>query len=65
MLVDEVVREVARRGGGNLDRCKVIEKLAEASGEIELLSCRSFQLARRKTSVFESNGLPFVTSRIC
>ncbi len=60
MLVDEVVREVARRGGGNPDRRKVIEKLAEASGELEILSGRSFQPARRKTSVFEPNGLPFV-----
>lgn len=60
MLVDEVVREVARRGGGTPDRGKVVEKLAEASGELELLSGRSFQPARRKTSVFEPNGLPFV-----
>jgi len=38
----------------------VIETLAEVGGEIELLAGRSFQPARRKTSVFEPNGLPFV-----
>ena len=34
MLVDEVVREVARRGGGAPDRRLVIDKLAQASGEL-------------------------------
>ena len=58
--MDEVIREVTRRGGGNPDRRRVIEILAEASGELEVLSGRSFQPARRKTSVFEPNGLPFV-----
>lgn len=60
MLVDDVVREVVRRGGGNPDRRMVIDKLAEVSRELEVLSGRSFQPARRTTSVFEPNGLPFV-----
>lgn len=57
--MDEVILEVARRGGKVPDRHRVMELLAEASGELELLSGRGFQPARRKTSVFEPNGLPF------
>jgi hypothetical protein len=60
MLVEEVTREVARRGGGIPDHRRVIDTLAQASGDLEILSGRSFQPARRVTSVFEPNGLPFV-----
>lgn len=60
MLADEVVREVAQRGGGSPDRRRVMDLLTQAGGELEVLSGRSFQPARRKTSVFEPNGLPFV-----
>jgi len=60
MLADEVAREVARRGGGSPDRQMLIDKLAEASHELEVLAGRSFQSARRTTSIFEPNGLPFV-----
>jgi hypothetical protein len=60
MLADEVIREVAQRGGGTPDRRMVIDKLAQAGGELEILSGRSFQPARQRTSVFEPNGLPFV-----
>jgi len=58
--VDEVADEVARRGSGTPDRRMVIDKLAQAAGELEILSGRSFQPARRMTSIFEPNGLPFV-----
>src|SRR5262245_14480378 len=60
MLADDVAREVARRGGGSPDRRMLIDKLAQASRELEILSGRSFQPARRMTSVFEPSGLPFV-----
>jgi hypothetical protein len=38
----------------------LVEMLAEAGREIELLSGRSFHPVRRATSDFEPNGLPFV-----
>jgi hypothetical protein len=60
MLVDEVAHEVARRGGGNPDCRMLIDVLAQAGREIEVLSGRSFRPARRTTSIFEPNGLPFV-----
>jgi len=59
MLVDEVAHEVAQRGGGSPDRRMLIDMLAQAGGEMDILSGRSFQPARRMTSVFEPNGLPF------
>jgi hypothetical protein len=60
MLVDEVAHEVAQRGGGSPDRCMLIDMLAQAGRELDILSGRSFHPARRTTSVFEPNGLPFV-----
>jgi hypothetical protein len=60
MLVDEVAREVARRGGGNPDRRMLTDLLAQAGQEIDVLAGRSFRPARRTTSIFEPNGLPFV-----
>lgn len=60
MLVDEVAHEVAQRGGGSPDRRKLTDMLAQVGHELEVLSGRSFQPARRMTSVFEPNGLPFV-----
>jgi hypothetical protein len=59
-LVDEVAHEVAQRGGGSPDRRMLIDVLAEVGRELEVLSGRSFRPARRMTSVFEPNGLPFV-----
>ena len=60
ILVDEVAHEVARRGGGSPNRRVVIDLLAQAGRELDVLSGRSFRPARRTTSVFEPNGLPFV-----
>lgn len=55
-LVDEVVREV----GGAPDRRRVTEILNQVGHGLEALAGRSFQPARRSTSVIESSGLPFV-----
>jgi hypothetical protein len=60
ILVDELAHEVAQRGGGSPDRRVVIDLLAQVGRELDLLSGRSFRPARRTTSVFEPNGLPFV-----
>jgi hypothetical protein len=55
-LVDEAVQLI----GGDPDRAALTEVLSRAAHEVEALSGRSFRPARRTTSVFESNGLPFV-----
>jgi hypothetical protein len=60
MLADEVAHEVARRGGGSPDRRTLTDLLAQVGREIDVLAGRSFRPARRTTSVFEPNGLPFV-----
>jgi hypothetical protein len=60
ILVDEAAREIAQRGGGSPDRRVVMDLLAQAGRELDVLSGRSFRPARRTTSVFEPNGLPFV-----
>lgn len=60
ILIDEVAHEVARRGGGSPDRRMLIDVLAQAGRELDVLSGRSFRPARRTTSIFEPNGLPFV-----
>jgi hypothetical protein len=60
MLVDEVAREVAQRGGGSPDRRVLTDLLAQVGHELDVLSGRSFRPARLTTSVFEPNGLPFV-----
>jgi hypothetical protein len=60
MLVDEVANDVARRGGGNPDRRMLTDLLAQVGREIDVLAGRSFRPARRATSIFEPNGLPFV-----
>ena len=59
-LADEVAHEVAQRIGGRPDRRVVVDALARAGRELEVLSGRSFRPLRRMTSVFEPNGLPFV-----
>jgi hypothetical protein len=59
-LVDEVAHEVAQRGGGSSDRRMLIDMLAQVGRELDVLSGRSFRPARRTTSIFEPNGLPFV-----
>jgi hypothetical protein len=60
ILLDEVAHEVARRGGGNPDRGVLVDMLARVGRELDVLSGRSFRPARRTTSLFEPNGLPFV-----
>jgi hypothetical protein len=55
-----LVDEAAQLIGGEPDRRVLIELLAQAGHELEALSGRSFQSARRTTSIFEPNGLPFV-----
>ncbi|MEW1912821.1 hypothetical protein AB0442_31035 [Kitasatospora sp. NPDC085895] len=57
---DGLVDEVAQQIGGNPDRRMLTEIAAQAGHEIEALSGRSFQPARRTTSIFEPNGMPFV-----
>ena len=54
-LVDELAREL----GGNIDRSVLIDALAKAGHEIEVLAGRSFSAASEKRSIFEPNGLPF------
>jgi hypothetical protein len=60
MLIDDVAHEVRRRGGGSPDRRVLMDVLARVGRELDVLSGRSFRPARRTTSVFETNGLPFV-----
>jgi hypothetical protein len=57
---EDLVDEVARQVGGNPDRRMLVEVLAVAGRELELLSGRSFHPLRSATSVFEPNGLPLV-----
>ncbi|GAA5172031.1 hypothetical protein GCM10023321_71340 [Pseudonocardia eucalypti] len=52
--------EAAQRLGGSVDRRVLIDLLARAGGELEVLSGRRFHPMRRMTSVIETNGLPFV-----
>jgi hypothetical protein len=49
MLVDEVAREVAQRGGGSPDRRALTEVLVRVGRELEVLSGRSFHPLRRMT----------------
>jgi hypothetical protein len=55
-LVDELAQEI----GGSPDRDLLVDLLAQAGREIDVLSGRSFPPVRRTTSVFVPNGLPFV-----
>jgi hypothetical protein len=55
-LVDELAQQV----GGSPDRRVLMDLLAQASRELEVLSGRSFRPPRQTTSTFEPNGLPFV-----
>lgn len=57
---ESLVDEVAQQLGGSPDRRVVMDALARAGRELEVLSGRSFHPLRRMTSVFEPNGLPFV-----
>ena len=57
---ESLVDEVAQQIGGNPDRRLLMDLAAQAGRELEVLSGRSFRPLRRMTSVFETNGLPFV-----
>ncbi|MFJ2199294.1 hypothetical protein [Streptomyces violaceusniger] len=57
---EDLVDEVAKLVGGSPDRRLLRDTLTQAGREIEVLSGRSFQSARRTTSSFEPNGLPLV-----
>ncbi|MFC1410222.1 hypothetical protein ACEZCY_13230 [Streptacidiphilus sp. N1-12] len=57
---ESLIDEVARQVGGNPDRSRIMEILGQVGREIDTLSGRSFHAARRTTSTFEPNGLPFV-----
>ena len=57
---ESLVDEVAQQVGGSPDRRVVMDALAQAGRELEVLSGRSFHPLRRMTSVIEPNGLPFV-----
>jgi len=55
-LVDEAVQQI----GGSPDRRRLMDLLAQAGRELDVLSGRSFHPLRRTTSVIEPNGLPLV-----
>jgi hypothetical protein len=57
---ESLVDEVAQQIGGSPDRRVLMDLLAQAGRELEVLSGRSFHPLRRTTSVIEPNGLPFV-----
>ena len=57
---EDLVEELAQHLGGSPDRRLLVELLTEAGREIETLAGRSFQLARRATSIIYSCGLPMV-----
>ena len=57
---EDLVEEFAQRLGGNSDRLLLVELLAEAGREIDVLAGRSFQPPRRATASITSGGLPLV-----
>lgn len=57
---EDLVEEFTRRFGGNSDRRLLVELLAEAGGEIDVLAGRSFNPPRRATAIITSGGLPLV-----
>jgi hypothetical protein len=57
---ESLVDEAAQQVGGSPDRRVLMDVLARVGRELDVLSGRSFRTARRTTSVFEPNGLPFV-----
>jgi hypothetical protein len=57
---ESLVNEAAQQIGGSPDRRVLMDLLAQAGRELEVLSGRSFHPPRRSTVVIESNGLPFV-----
>ena len=59
-LADQVIWQVARRSGVQPDRERVLELLAQAGHEIDVLAGRSFRPARQARSLLVPNGLPFM-----
>lgn len=57
---DDLVDEAAEMIGGSPDRKKLMEVVARAAGEVEILTGRSFRSLHRSTSTLEPNGMPFV-----
>jgi hypothetical protein len=57
---ESLVDEAAQQIGGDPDRRVLMDLLAQAGRELEVLSGGSFHPLRRTTSVIETNGLPFV-----
>jgi hypothetical protein len=57
---ESLVDEAAQQIGGSPDRRVLMDLLAQAGRELEVLSGRSYHPLRRTTSVIEPNGLPFV-----
>jgi hypothetical protein len=57
---ESLVDEAAQQIGGNPDRRVLMDLLAQAARELEVLSGRSYHPLRRTTSVIEPNGLLFV-----
>ncbi|MER6592110.1 hypothetical protein ABT214_09705 [Micromonospora purpureochromogenes] len=57
---ESLVDGLAQQVGGSPDRRVLVDLLAQAGRELEVLSGRTFHPLRRTTSVIEPNGLPFV-----
>ena len=57
---ESLVDELAQQVGDSPDRRVLMDLLAQAGHELEVLSGRSFRPLRRTTSIFEPHGLPFV-----
>lgn len=57
---EDLVDELAQQVGGSIDRFTLVDVLAQAGHELDVLAGRTFHPLRRGTSVFEPNGLPLV-----
>jgi len=57
---ESLVDDLARQVDGNPDPEELRRILRESAQEIETLSGRTFDLVQRSTTVFETNGLPFI-----
>lgn len=57
---ENLVDDLARQVGGNPDPEELRRVLRKSAEEIETLSGRTFDPVRRSTTVFETNGLPFI-----
>ena len=57
---EDLVEDLAQRLGGSPDRRLLVELLAEAGREIDVLAGRSFRALDRATAIIYSGGLPLV-----